>query len=155
MEVVFGKAGQAETLPLTLRRSRCRNRRELKPPDQWRPGVTWEKLIAEMTRRSKTPGHGRTSSGCRFKRARDAHHRFRSVLGIKVFGPDLGVIQDIGVRLRRRERFPNTRSAFAERNDGRILSRLHANRQVAARYRLTVGDITILWKRPSVEKPSR
>jgi Cu(I)/Ag(I) efflux system membrane protein CusA/SilA len=67
---------------------------------------------------------------------------FRSILGIKVFGPDLAGLQDIGVRMEKAlSDFPNTRSAFAERTIGGYFLDFTPNRQVAARYGLTVGDV--------------
>src|SRR5712671_615809 len=56
VESVFGKAGQSETstdpAPLSMFETVVR----LKPPEQWRPGMTWEKLLAEMNEKIKTPG---------------------------------------------------------------------------------------------------
>ncbi len=64
VETVFGKAGQAETptdpAPLSMFETVVR----LKPPEQWRRGMTWEKLIAEMNEKMKTPAW-RIFSGCR------------------------------------------------------------------------------------------
>src|SRR5438034_3332196 len=66
----------------------------------------------------------------------------RSILGGKVFGPDLGVIQDIGVQIEKAlSDFPNTRSVFAERTTGGYFLDFTPNREVAARYGLTVGDV--------------
>lgn len=70
---------------------------------------------------------------------------FRSILGIKVFGPDLGKIQDIGVQIEKALRdFPGTRSVFAERTTGGYFLDFAPNRKEAARYGLTVGDINDL-----------
>ncbi|MEO8427327.1 MAG: efflux RND transporter permease subunit, partial [Verrucomicrobiota bacterium] len=67
---------------------------------------------------------------------------FRSILGIKVFGPDLGKIQDIGVQIEKAlSDFPNTRSVFAERTTGGYFLDFTPNRKEAARYGLTVGDV--------------
>src|SRR5438552_13293157 len=67
---------------------------------------------------------------------------FRTILGIKVFGPDLGTIQNVGVQIEKAlTDFPNTRSVFAERTTGGYFLDFTPNRQVAARYGLTVGDI--------------
>ena len=56
VERVFGKAGQSETptdpAPLAMFETVV----TLKPHDQWRAGMTWEKLIAEMNEKIKTPG---------------------------------------------------------------------------------------------------
>jgi Cu(I)/Ag(I) efflux system membrane protein CusA/SilA len=67
---------------------------------------------------------------------------FRSVLGIKVFGPDLATIQDVAVQIEKSlSDFSQTRSAFAERTTGGYFLDFTPNREVAARYGLTVGDV--------------
>jgi Cu(I)/Ag(I) efflux system membrane protein CusA/SilA len=67
---------------------------------------------------------------------------FRTKLGIKVFGPDLGAIQDLGVKIENAlTGFPNTRSVFAERTTGGYFLDFTVNREAAARYGLTVGDV--------------
>src|SRR5437762_14318591 len=67
---------------------------------------------------------------------------FRSILGLKVFGPDLGRIQDVAVQIEKAlSDFPGTRSVFAERTTGGYFLDFTPNRQVAARYGLTVGDV--------------
>jgi Cu(I)/Ag(I) efflux system membrane protein CusA/SilA len=66
----------------------------------------------------------------------------RSVLGVKVFGPDLGQIQKLAVQIEKElADFPNTRSAFAERTVGGYFLDFTVNREVAARYGLKVGDV--------------
>jgi Cu(I)/Ag(I) efflux system membrane protein CusA/SilA len=142
VEVVFGKAGQAETSTDPAPLSMVETVVKLKPPDQWRPGMTWEKLIAEMNEKLKTPGMANIFWMPIQTRTEMLTTGFRSGLGIKVFGPDLGVIQDIGVQIEKvLSDFPNTRSAFAERTTGGYFLDFTPNRQVAARYGLTVGDI--------------
>jgi Cu(I)/Ag(I) efflux system membrane protein CusA/SilA len=67
---------------------------------------------------------------------------FRTKLGIKVFGPDLATIQDLGVKIENAlTDFPNTRSVFAERTTGGYFLDFTVNRVAAARYGLTVGDV--------------
>src|SRR4029453_16913055 len=76
----------------------------------------------------------------------DAHRNattgFRSVLGIKVFGPDLGEIQNLAVQIEKElAELPDTRSAFAERTVGGYFLDFTVNREAAARYGLRVGDV--------------
>src|SRR5947208_11839465 len=60
---------------------------------------------------------------------------FRSVLGVKVFGPDLGEIQKLAVQIEKElAEFPNTRSVFAERTVGGYFLDFAVNREAAARY---------------------
>ena len=67
---------------------------------------------------------------------------FRSVLGVKVFGPDLAKIQDLGVQIEKAlTDLPDTRSVFAERTTGGYFLDFTVNRAAAARYGLTVGDV--------------
>ena len=67
---------------------------------------------------------------------------FRSVLGIKVFGPDLATIQTLGVAIEKAlTDLPDTRSVFAERTTGGYFLDFTPRREAAARYGLTVGDV--------------
>jgi Cu(I)/Ag(I) efflux system membrane protein CusA/SilA len=115
---------------------------KLKPSDQWRPGMTWEKLLAEMNQKIKTPGMANIFWMPIQTRTEMLTTGFRTKLGIKVFGPDLGTIQDLGVKIENAlNDFPNTRSVFAERTTGGYFLDFTVKRQVAARYGLTVGDV--------------
>src|SRR5256886_13667454 len=113
-----------------------------KPNEQWRPGMTWEKIAAEMNKKLKTPGMANIFWMPIQTRTEMLTTGFRSILGIKVFGPDLGVIQDVGVQIEKAlSDFPNTRSVFAERTTGGYFLDFEVKRQAAARYGLTVGDV--------------
>jgi len=142
VETVFGKAGQAETSTDPAPISMFETVLKLKPPEQWRPGMTWEKLVKEMDAKIKMPGMANIFWMPIQTRTEMLTTGFRSILGIKVFGPDLGVIQDVGVQIEKAlSDFPNTRSVFAERTTGGYFLDITPNRQVAARYGLTVGDV--------------
>ncbi|HLX68924.1 MAG TPA: CusA/CzcA family heavy metal efflux RND transporter [Verrucomicrobiae bacterium] len=142
VESVFGKAGQSETATDPAPLSMFETVVKLKPPGQWRAGMTWEKLVAEMNATVKTPGMANIFWMPIQTRTEMLTTGFRSVLGIKVFGPDLGTIQDIGVQIEKAlSDFPNTRSAFAERTTGGYFLDITPKREVAARYGLTVGDV--------------
>ena len=142
VESVFGKAGQSETPTDPAPVSMFETVVKLKPPEQWRPGMTWEKLIAEMNDKMKTPGMANIFWMPIQTRTEMLTTGFRSVLGIKVFGPDLGTIQDVAVQIEKSlSDFPHTRSVFAERTTGGYFLDFTPNREVAARYSLTVGDV--------------
>src|SRR6266581_189838 len=142
VENVFGKAGQSETSTDPAPLSMIETVVKLKPADQWRRGMTWEKLLAEMNEKIKTPGMANIFWMPIQTRTEMLTTGFRSILGIKVFGPDLGKIQNIGVQIEKAlSDFPGTRSAFAERTTGGYFLDFTPNRQVAARYGLTVGDV--------------
>src|SRR5437879_4938721 len=104
--------------------------------------MRWEKRLAEMDARNKTPGMANVFWMPIQARTEMLTTGFRSILGVKVFGPDLGVIQDIGVQIEKAlSDFPDTRSVFAERTTGGYFLDITPNREAAARYGLTVGDV--------------
>src|SRR6266436_272657 len=139
---VFGKAGQADTPTDPAPLSMFETIVALKPPDQWRKGMTWDKLLAEINANIKTPGMASIFCMPIQTRTEMLTTGFRSVLGVKVFGPDLGEIQKIAVQIEKElADFPNTRSAFAERTVGGYFLDFVVNREAAARYGLKVGDV--------------
>ncbi|MDB6019459.1 MAG: putative silver efflux pump [Pedosphaera sp.] len=142
VERVFGKAGQSETPTDPAPLSMFETVVTLKPHEQWRPGMTWDKILAEMNEKLKTPGMANIFWMPIQTRTEMLTTGFRTKLGIKVFGPDLGKIQEIGVQIEKTlTDFPNTRSVFAERTTGGYFLDITPNREAAARYGLTVGDI--------------
>src|SRR6266487_660263 len=139
---VFGKAGQADTPTDPAPLSMFETVVALKPPDQWRKGMTWDKLLAELNANIKTPGMANIFWMPIQTRTEMLTTGFRSVLGIKVFGPDLGQIQKLAVQVEKElAGLPSTRSAFAERTVGGYFLDFTANREAAARYGLKVGDV--------------
>jgi Cu(I)/Ag(I) efflux system membrane protein CusA/SilA len=142
VERVFGKAGQSETptdpAPLAMFETVV----TLKPHDQWRPGMTWEKLIAEMNEHIKTPGMANIFWMPIQTRTEMLTTGFRTKLGIKVFGADLKQIENVAVDIEKAlSDFPDTRSVFAERTTGGYFLDFDVNREAAARYGLRVGDV--------------
>src|SRR5438270_928581 len=139
---VFGKAGQAETPTDPAPLSMFETVVSLKPPDQWRKGMTWDKLLAEVNANIKTPGMASILWMPIQTRTEMLTTGFRSVLGIKVFGPDLSGIQKVAVQIEKElVQLQNTRSAFAERTVGGYFLDFTINREAAARYGLKVGDV--------------
>jgi Cu(I)/Ag(I) efflux system membrane protein CusA/SilA len=142
VETVFGKAGQSETPTDPAPLSMFETVVTLKPHEQWRPGMTWDKIIAEMNAKLKTPGMANIFWMPVQTRTEMLTTGFRSPLGIKVFGPDLGGIQDLGVKIEKAlTNFPNTRSVFAERTTGGYFLDFDVKREAAARYGLTSGEV--------------
>jgi len=139
---VFGKAGQADTPTDPAPLSMFETVVALKPPNEWRPGMTWEKLLAEVNANIKTPGMANIFWMPIQTRTEMLTTGFRSVLGVKVFGPDLGEIQNLAVQIEKElATLPETRSAFAERTVGGYFLDFTVNREAAARYGLKVGDV--------------
>jgi len=112
VETVFGKAGQSETPTDPAPLSMFETVVTLKPHEQWRPGMTWEKIRDEMNRKLKTPGMANIFWMPIQTRTEMLTTGFRSPLGIKVFGPDLGAIRTWASRSKRRSRISRTRAAF-------------------------------------------
>ncbi len=142
VQTVFGKAGQAESPTDPAPLSMFETVLTLKPPDQWRPGMTWDKLTAEMNANIKTPGMANIFWMPIQTRTEMLTTGFRTKLGIKVFGPDLGKIQEIGLQIEKAlSDFPDTRSVYAERTTGGYFLDFNIQRETAARYGLTVGNV--------------
>ncbi|MGB8356607.1 MAG: CusA/CzcA family heavy metal efflux RND transporter, partial [Chthoniobacteraceae bacterium] len=139
---VFGKAGQAETATDPAPISMFETVVSFKPHEQWRPGMTWDKIIAEMNANMKTPGMANIFWMPIQTRTEMLTTGFRSVLGVKVFGPDLGKIQDVAIQIEKAlTDLPDTRSVFAERTTGGYFLDFTVDREAAARYGLNVGDV--------------
>ncbi|HEV2215107.1 MAG TPA: efflux RND transporter permease subunit, partial [Terracidiphilus sp.] len=114
----------------------------LKPRSEWRPGMTYEKLIRAMDEKLQFPGL--TNSWTMPVRSRlDMELTgIKTSLGIKIQGPDLNRIQDIGAQMQKiLSAMPETSSAFAERVSQGFYVNVNVNRAQAARYGLTVGDV--------------
>ena len=139
---VFGKAGQAETSTDPAPLSMFETIVSLKPFDQWPRGMTWEKFLAELNTNLRTPGMANIFWMPILTRTEMLTTGFRSALGIKVFGPDLQGIENLAVQIEKAiVDLPDTRSAFAERTVGGYFLDFDVNREAAARYGLTVGDV--------------
>ncbi len=142
VEWVFGKAGRADTSTDSAPFSMIETVIELKPKEQWRPGVTYERLIDEMDQALQFPGV--TNSWTMPIKARTdmLTTGIRTPVGIKIFGPDLKQIEEIGKHLEMSLRdVPGTRSVYAERVAGGYFLDFEINRDEIARYGLTVRDV--------------
>ena len=142
VEHVFGKAGQAETATDPAPLSMFETVVQLKPPWEWPAGMTWKKLTAEMSEATKTPGMAQIFWMPIQTRTEMLTTGFRSLLGIKVFGPSLRGIEAVATSIESAlSDFENTRSAFAERTTRGYFLDFSINREAAARYGLRVEDI--------------
>ncbi|TSA02428.1 MAG: efflux RND transporter permease subunit [Nitrospiraceae bacterium] len=142
VERVFGKMGKAPTATDPAFTGMAEITVSLKPESQWRPGMTWDRLLDEMDERLRIPGFPNIWWMPIQTRTEMITTGVRSPVGIKVLGPDLKQIEEIGKQIEKAlARVPGTRSVFAERlNEGYYLD-LVVNRREAARYGLTVGDV--------------
>ena len=139
---VFGKIGRARTPTDPAPLSMAETVITLKPEDQWRSGVTWDSLIAEMDKVVKFPGMPNIWWMPIQTRTEMLATGIRSNLGIKILGPDLAEIEKIGLEIEGLvQGIPGTRSAYAERVTGGYYLDFHIHREEAARYGLTVEDV--------------
>jgi Cu(I)/Ag(I) efflux system membrane protein CusA/SilA len=142
VERVFGKAGRAESATDPAPMEMFETTIMLKPRDQWRPGMTPDKLKAELDALVKFPGLS-NAWGYPIKTRIDMLATgIRTPVGIKVMGPDLAVIEQLGRRIEAILReVEGTTSVYAERTAaGRYLD-VDIDRVAAARYGLNVKDV--------------
>jgi copper/silver efflux system protein len=140
--MVFGKAGRAESALDPAPLSMFETTVHLKPRDQWRAGMTLEKLVAELDAKTKLPGVQGAWTMPIKARIDMLSTGIRTPIGIKVFGPDLEQIAKIDDQLERTLRtVPNTRSVYAERELGGFFVDVTPDRQAIARYGLQVADV--------------
>jgi len=142
VEHVFGKAGRAETATDPAPLNMFETVVSLKPEEQWRRGMTWDKLNAEIDHTLRFPGMPNILWMPIMTRTEMLATGIRSSLGIKVFGPDLEVIGRIGREIEGViAPLPGTQSAFAERTTGGYYLDITPRRDAIARHGMTIGDV--------------
>ncbi|TMA82039.1 MAG: efflux RND transporter permease subunit, partial [Deltaproteobacteria bacterium] len=142
---VFGKAGRAETSTDPAPFSMGETTVMLKPESDWRPGMTWEKLVEEMDKKLRFPGVANAWTMPIKNRIDMLSTGIRTPVGIKIFGPDLTKIEEIGRHLEMvLNSVPGTRSIFAERVAGGYYLDFDLKREEIARYGLKIEDIQII-----------
>jgi Cu(I)/Ag(I) efflux system membrane protein CusA/SilA len=142
VETVFGKIGRARTptdpAPLNMVETVV----TLKPEEEWRPGVIWDSLLGEMDRALRLPGMPNIWWMPIQTRTEMLATGIRSVLGVKVLGPDLNGIEQLGLRIEAvLAPLRGTRGVYYDRTLGGYYLDFHIKRDEAARYGLTVGDV--------------
>jgi Cu(I)/Ag(I) efflux system membrane protein CusA/SilA len=114
----------------------------LKPREQWRPGMTYERLIQEMDAKLQFPGLSNTWTMPVQNRLDMTMTGIKTPLGIKVQGPSLDGIQQLGAQIQTvLSAQPQVRSIFAERVSQGFYLNIEVNRATAARYGLTIADV--------------
>ncbi|MFQ5534538.1 MAG: efflux RND transporter permease subunit [Sphingomonadales bacterium] len=139
---VYGKAGRAETAtdpaPLTMVETTIR----LKPREEWRPGMTTEKLKRELDRLVQVPSLTNVWIMPIKNRIDMLATGIKTPVGIKVAGPDLDVIGEIGELIETVIRdVPGTASVYAERVTGGRFIDVDIDRVAAARFGLNIADV--------------
>ncbi|HRB22019.1 MAG TPA: efflux RND transporter permease subunit, partial [Nitrosomonas sp.] len=139
---VLGKAGRANTAtdpaPLEMTETII----NLKPESEWRPGMTIDKLIAELDQVLQMPGVSNAWTMPIKNRNDMLATGIRTPVGIKVFGKDLGEIEKLAKQIEAAVKtVPGTSSAYAERTTGGYYLDVEPDRLELARYGLAVGDL--------------
>ncbi|MEM7017508.1 MAG: CusA/CzcA family heavy metal efflux RND transporter, partial [Pseudomonadota bacterium] len=142
VENVFGKIGRAETAtdpaPLTMIETFI----QLKPREEWRAGMTTKGLKQEFDTLVKLPGLTNAWVMPIKTRIDMLATGIKTPVGIKVAGPDLNVIQDIGQQLEiLLKDVPGTASVYSERVAGGRYIKVDIDREKAARYGLNIADV--------------
>jgi Cu(I)/Ag(I) efflux system membrane protein CusA/SilA len=139
---VFGKAGRANSATDPAPMEMFETVINLKPQDEWRPGVTTESLIAEMDRAVAMPGVSNAWTMPIRARIDMLATGIRTPVGVKVYGSDLSVMEDLARQIEQVVRsVPGTTSAFAERLTGGYYLDVIPNQEALGRYGLNPGDV--------------
>jgi Cu(I)/Ag(I) efflux system membrane protein CusA/SilA len=139
---VFGKIGRAETPTDPAGLEMVETVITLKPRGEWRPGMTWERLVREMDEKLRYAGMPNIFWMPIQTRTEMLATGVRSQLGIKVFGDDPETIEQVGVAIEHAlHAVEGTRSAQAERLTGGFYLDVRIDREAAARLGLRVRDV--------------
>ncbi len=145
VERVFGKAGRAETATDPAPLEMFETTIQLKPREQWRAGMTPEKLIEELDQAVKVPGLSNLWVPPIRNRIDMLATGIKSPIGVKVSGADLAAIDRIAGRIEQvAKTVPGVSSALAERLTGGRYIDLQIDRVAAARYGLNIADLQAL-----------
>ncbi|MCX7056436.1 MAG: CusA/CzcA family heavy metal efflux RND transporter [Proteobacteria bacterium] len=142
VQSVFGKAGRASTAtdPAPLEMSETII--NLKPEQEWRPGMTIDRLIAEMDKAVQLPGISNAWTMPIKARLDMLSTGIRTPIGIKVFGNDLNEMDRVAKQIEAVVRtVPGTTSAYAERLTGGYYLDVVPDPDALGRYGLTVGEV--------------
>ena len=144
VESVFGAAGRSDSptdnAPLDMYDTTIM----LKPREQWRSGMTYEKLISEMDAKLQFPGLTNTWTMPVQNRLDMELTGIKTPVGLKIQGPNVEGIQRAGAQLQQvLGSMPELRSIFAERVAEGFYVNVEVNRPEAARYGLTVADVQL------------
>ena len=142
VKTVFGKIGRADTAtdpaPLTMIETFI----QLRPREEWREGMTTDKLKRELDSLVQFPGLTNAWVMPIKTRIDMLATGIKTPVGIKVAGPDLGVIERIGRRLEEvLKDVPGTASVYSERVVGGRYVKVDVDREKSARYGLNIADV--------------
>jgi copper/silver efflux system protein len=142
VESVFGKAGRANTATDPAPTEMFETVINLKPEEQWRPGLTLDQLITEMDKAVQMPGVSNAWTMPLRARIDMLSTGIRTPIGIKVFGKDLNQLERLAETIEQVVKtVPGTTSAYAERIGGGYYLEIDPDRMALARYGLTIGQL--------------
>src|SRR5437660_2104858 len=142
VETVFGTVGRSDSATDNAPLDMYDTTVTLKPRSQWRPGMTYEKLISEMDAKLQFPGLTNTWTMPIENRLDMELTGIKTPVGIKIQGPSLDGVEELGARVQQiLGAMPEMRAVFAERVAQGFYINVEVNRAEAARYGLTVGDV--------------
>ena len=144
VETVFGTVGRSDSATDNAPLDMYDTTIMLKPRSQWPVGMTYEKLIQSMDEKLQFPGLSNTWTMPVENRLDMELTGIKTPLGMKIQGPTLEGIQQVGARIQQvLSALPQTRSIFAERVSQGFYINIAVNREEAARYGLTVADVQL------------
>jgi Cu(I)/Ag(I) efflux system membrane protein CusA/SilA len=139
---VWGKAGRAATATDPVPTEMFETVIALKPEAEWRPGMTTDKLIAELDKALQFPGVSNAWTMPIKARIDMLSTGIRTPIGVKVFGNDLVVMEKLARQIEAVvQKIPGTSSAYAERITGGYYLDIEPNRQALARYGVNPGEL--------------
>ncbi|MES2358734.1 MAG: CusA/CzcA family heavy metal efflux RND transporter [Gemmatimonadota bacterium] len=144
VQMVLGKIGRAETATDMAPLSMIETIAILKDKSYWRPGVTYDSIVAQANATVKTPGVGNMWSLPIKNRLDMLASGIKTPVGIKIFGPSLDTLDEIGQKIEGiLPAVPGTNTVFAERAIGGKYLDVTINRDAVARYGLTGDDVQL------------
>ncbi|TGT99023.1 CusA/CzcA family heavy metal efflux RND transporter [Mesorhizobium sp. M5C.F.Ca.ET.164.01.1.1] len=142
VESVYGKAGRAQTATDPAPTEMFETIINLKPKSEWRPGITSESLKTEMDAALQFPGVSNAWTMPIRARIDMLSTGIRTPVGVKVYGTDLGEMENVARQIEAVLRaVPGTSSAYAERVIGGYYLDIIPDRTALGRYGLSIGDV--------------
>jgi Cu(I)/Ag(I) efflux system membrane protein CusA/SilA len=142
VDSVYGKAGRAQTATDPAPLEMFETIINLKPEAEWQPGMTIDKLIAELDKALQIPGIANSWTMPIKARIDMLSTGIRTPIGIKVFGKDLDGMEKLAKEIESVvKQVPGTTSAYAERLTGGLYLNIEPQRDQLARYGIAVGEL--------------